>query len=226
MGELFDRYERALKAGKTRGGAVKISGAGKVSGGVYESVLISGAATVDGDIEAERVNVSGSATFRGSVAGEEVTISGSAKVEGSVKGGVFKAAGSLSVAGTVECEEVRTAGALRARAVKGKVVRLAGAFKIEEELSAPLVELKLSNDSNCRYIRGDEVSIERSEGFLQILPFKLIRKGKPALKVELLESKQVRVKDVIIEGRVKAERVELHGNAEVRGSVEGEVVKL
>jgi len=224
MAELFDLYERALRTGKVRGGSVRISGAGRVSGGTYESVTISGSATVDGDVEAETVRVAGSTSFRGSVRAGEISISGSAKVEGSVKGELLKASGSLSVKDVIECEEAWAAGSLRARSLKGKIVRLAGAFKIEDELDAQLVELKLSNDSSCRALRGEEVSIERSGGTFRM--FLRFTRRHPTLKVELLESKLVRAKDVVIEGRIKADRVELYGEAAVVGVVEGEVVKL
>ena len=224
MAEFFDLYERALRTGKVRGGSVRISGAGRVSGGTYESVTISGSATVDGDVEAETVRVAGSASFRGSVRVGEAFIAGSAKVEGSVKGEFLKASGSLSVKDVIECEEAWIAGSLRAQSVKGKIVRLAGAFKIEDKLDAQLVELKLSNESSCRALRGEEVSIERSKDTLKI--FLRLTCRQPTLKVDILESKLVRAKDVVIEGRIKAERVELYGEAAVKGVVEGEVVKL
>lgn len=232
MGELFERYEKALRAKgaslRVPGGSVRISGAGRVSGGVYESVSISGAGKIEGDVEAEEVRVAGSARFHGSVKAGEISLSGSADVEGDVKGGVLKAAGALKVSGAVECEEVRVAGALKARSIKGGAVRVTGAFNVQEDVEAQLVELRLSKSSRCRVLKGDEVKVESSKSHPAAgILFKIIRRDeRPTLTVELLEARRAELKGVVIEGRVKADRVELRGGAEVRGLVEGEIIKL
>lgn len=223
MVELFEQYERALKAPRATGRSARISGVGRIPGGVYESVCISGSGRVEGDIKVKRVSVAGSSRFQGGIEAEEISFAGSVRVDGDLRGGFLKAAGALSVSGVIECDEVRAAGDLRARAVRGQFVRLAGAFNVDEGVEAPLVELKLSGDSRCRIIRGERVTIEPSRG--KAIFLRAVRRRRLALRVELLEADLVKARDVVVEGRVKVGRIELQGSAEIRGPLEGEAVK-
>ncbi len=229
MSELFDRYERALRRGwAAGGGSVSISGAGRIAGGTYESVSIAGSGTVEGDLSAREVEVSGSASFRGSVSAEEVSVSGAVRVHGGVKAGIFKAAGALSVEGLLEASStVKIAGALQAKGVRAPEVRISGSFDVEEGIEGEVVELRLSSDSRAAVIKGGEVRVRR-EG--KVKPFTLLEKllrlrRVPEFKVGRIEAKTLLVEDVLVSGDVKAERVELVGQAEVKGQLEGEVAR-
>jgi cytoskeletal protein CcmA (bactofilin family) len=228
MAELFDAYERALRRkGVVEGGLIKISGAGSIAGGTYEAVHIAGSGTVRGDLSAKEVRVAGSASFQGSVSAEEVSVSGTASVQGDVKASVFKAAGSLTVRGSLEASgSLRVAGALRAARVRAPEVRISGGFEVDE-VEGDLVELELSGGSRAALIRGGEVRVRRAEGGLAsaLLGRLLKLRGVPELEVGRIEARAVLVEDVLVRGDVKAERVEIAGQGEVEGRVEGEVVR-
>jgi cytoskeletal protein CcmA (bactofilin family) len=228
MSELFDRYYEALRKPKVAGGAARISGAGRLAGGRYESVVISGAGSVEGDLEAGEVKCAGATSFRGSVTAVRVSLAGATKVEGNLRAELVKVSGSLRVEGRLEGGEVRVAGALKASSVKGKLVELAGAFSVREGVEGEVVELRLSDDSRAAYVKGVEVAVERARGVVgRGGLFSLLLRGRrtPVFKVNAIEADHVLVDDVAVEGAVKAKRVELRGRGEVRGPVEGEVVR-
>jgi len=223
MGELFDRYYEALRKPKAAGGAARVSGAGRLPGGRYEVVRISGAGSVEGDLEAVEVECAGASSFRGSVTAVRVSLAGATRVEGDLRAELVKAAGSLRVGGALEGDEVRVAGALKASRVKGKLVRLAGAFSVREGIEGEVVELELSNDSRAAYVKGGEVAVKAAERWGPLSVLRL--RPRPTLKVGSIEADFVLVEDAVVEGSVRAKRVELRGKGEVRGPVEGEVVK-
>lgn len=78
----------------------RISGAGHLPGGEYESIHISGSAKIDGDaVCQEDVHVSGAATAKGDLAAKEIHVSGSLQVEGDVHAEAVRVSGSAHVAG-------------------------------------------------------------------------------------------------------------------------------
>ena len=87
----------------------RISGAGHLPGGEYESIHISGSAKIDGDaVCQEDVHVSGAATAKGDLAAKEIHVSGSLQVEGDVHAEAVRVSGSAHVAGGMEvCGEMR-----------------------------------------------------------------------------------------------------------------------
>ena len=90
----------------------RISGAGHLPGGEYESIHISGSAKIDGDaVCQEDVHVSGAATAKGDLAAKEIHVSGSLQVEGDVHAEAVRVSGSAHVAGGMEvCGEMRVSG--------------------------------------------------------------------------------------------------------------------
>ena len=93
----------------------RISGAGHLPGGEYESIHISGSAKIDGDaVCQEDVHVSGAATAKGDLAAKEIHVSGSLQVEGDVHAEAVRVSGSAHVAGGMEvCGEMRVSGSAR-----------------------------------------------------------------------------------------------------------------
>ena len=90
----------------------RISGAGHLPGGEYESIHISGSAKIDGDaVCQEDVHVSGAATAKGDLAAKEIHVSGSLQVEGDVHAEAVRISGSAQFAGSMEvCGEMRVSG--------------------------------------------------------------------------------------------------------------------
>ena len=222
MSHLLDKYEKSIEKKY-----IKISGAGRVAGGRYYSVSISGAGTVDGDLEADVVKVAGSASFNGDVRAGGFVIAGAVKVQGDVTAESVRSAGALSIAGVLKARELKVAGSLKALSVKGNNIMIGGAFRVEGPLEGEHLTISLSDDSRAKLIKGKELKIERSGGgfgFLRLTRL-LKRRKNPLLYVETIEAEKVVIRDVIVEGDVKADSVEILGNGEVKGTVTGSVVR-
>ena len=77
----------------------RISGAGHLPGGEYESIHISGSAQIDGDAVCQGdVHVSGAASAKGDLAAKEIHVSGSMQVEGDAWAEAVRISGSAHVA--------------------------------------------------------------------------------------------------------------------------------
>lgn len=225
MVEIFERYEKTLgKVKKTS--SASITCAGKVIGGSYETVSITGSGSIDGDLDAEEVKAAGSAVFRGNVSASLVSLAGAVKIEGDLKAEYVKAAGSLSLRGVLKADNVMVVGSLKAKSVQGGIINLSGAFGVEEGVEGDEIELKLSDDSSALFIKGLKVEVLRAESsILNLHRFFGLKNKRPRLRVDEIEVAELVVEDVIIEGYVKAEKVVIVGNGDVKGSIEGEIIK-
>ena len=147
---------------KERKGDLKISGSGKISGGIYRNVSISGSADVADDLIAEDVKVSGSCRMLGGVQADAIKVSGSCSIAGDVRVREIKASGAARFGGDVNAKEsvkfsgsAQVAGDIRAHKiaasgrlecggdVEGDAVRLSGIFKIGGLISADEVNIEL-----------------------------------------------------------------------------------
>ncbi len=162
---------------------VTISGSGKIGGGDYGNVRISGAGRVDGDITAEEIRISGSGRVMGSAKAREITVSGSGRftgdvvadsfqgsgacaVEGNMKAGEFRCSGSQRIGGGLTAHYVRCSGTLAVgRNVETDVFTSSGKFNIEGLLSADRVEIRLVGDSQVREIGGEKIEVRGESGF-------------------------------------------------------------
>ncbi len=162
---------------------VSISGSGKIGGGDYGNVRISGAGRVDGDLTAEEIRISGSGRVMGTVRAREITVSGSGRftsdvetesfqgsgacaVEGNLKAGEFRCSGSQRIAGGLTSHYVRCSGTLAVgRNVESDVFTSSGKFNIEGLLSADRVEVRLVGESRVDEIGGEKIEIRGDTGF-------------------------------------------------------------
>ncbi len=123
MSEKFEKYYRRIKGlGKeVEGGILNIGGGAYITGGKYKEINISGGATVDGDVEAERISVSGGATVRGKL-----------------NVGILRVSGGVT-AHSINCEIAEVAGGLSIRggSLKAKTaVIIKGGLKVDGDLEA------------------------------------------------------------------------------------------
>lgn len=120
---------------QTKLGSVKISGAGTIAGGRYDTVHISGSGQAQGAIEANEIHISGSGKFAGdvqavtikssgsinitgNVTAETIKVSGSLHIHGDLNTGLLNVPGSSSVDGEVKAREFHTSGSTK---VQGNV---------------------------------------------------------------------------------------------------------
>jgi cytoskeletal protein CcmA (bactofilin family) len=166
----------------------KIAGAGTITGGRYGNIMIAGAGTVRGDIDALdlRVNgsadivgnvkatslvVSGTATFNGDIASGPVAINGTSDVHGSIEGKLVKVAGTVTVDGPISAQRVEIRGSARIGGdVEAESFDARGVFSIGGLLNAGDVKVRLYGGSDARDIGGETIDV-REDTQWAFLPF-------------------------------------------------------
>ncbi len=238
---IFHDEERE---GNRRKGNVSIAGTGKVAGGVYHTVKISGSGRVEGNLEAEELRISGAGKVEGATKAREVVVtgagrfegpveaetlqcSGACKVEGGLQAKEAKIAGTFKVEGNVKAHYFRSGGVLKVEGdLEAEVVSLAGIVNVTGLLSADRVEMKLEGTSYVREIGGEVIEVRRRQrgGLLEELGIPFFRRpgSLQAASIEgddvYLEgtrAKLVRGKRVTIGPGCRIERVEYEESLEV-----------
>lgn len=121
---------------------VRVSGAGKISGGKYRNVKISGAGTISGDVECISFETSGASNVNGSVNAKEVTVSGASNINGDVKATEVKLSGASEIKGNLDAEEIRISGGSDIKGnITTKKIKVSGASHIRGNLQAEEVEV-------------------------------------------------------------------------------------
>lgn len=160
-----------------RFGGAAISGSGKIAGGMYEDVKISGSGVIDGDIDAWDVKVSGSAKFKGNVVSRSVKVSGSASFHGRIETGECKFSGSGDVAGELQASLLATSGSLSCRGnvrahdlrisgslrtygdVEAESFDVSGSFRVDGLLNASSIDVRVGGPCSAREIGGDRIRV-------------------------------------------------------------------
>ncbi len=238
-----------------RRGSVSIAGSGKVAGGAYHTVKISGSGRVEGDLVAEELRISGAGKVEGAAKVREIVVSGTARFEGPVEAEALQVAGACKVEAGLSAKEVKVAGALKVEGsvkahyfktsgglkvegdLEAEIVALAGKVTVNGLLSADRVEMKLEDSSFVREIGGEVIEIRRRRkgGFLEELGLPFFRRpGKlqasaiegDEVYLEGTEAKLVRGKKVTIGPGCRIERVEYEESLDVHPDAQvGEEVK-
>ena len=159
--------------------SISLSGAGKLTGGDYARVSITGAGKVDGDLKADeirisgagkisgktealQVSVSGSGVFDGPVTADEMAVSGAGRIEGDAKVKEVKCSGSFRVSGSLSSEYVKVSGHIRVGGnLEADIFKASGGFDVEGLLSADKVEIHLGGKCSAREIGGESIHVER-----------------------------------------------------------------
>lgn len=177
----------------------RISGAGHLPGGEYESIHISGSAKIDGDaVCQEDVHVSGAATAKGDLAAKEIHVSGSLQVEGDVHAEAVRISGSAQFAGSMEvCGEMRVSGSAHiCKAARIQQLRAAGSLRLDEGvecerfethggfaiqglLNAEQVEIEVGGACQAGEIGGESVRIYRSATAANTFLSRLLNGARP-----------------------------------------------
>lgn len=158
---------------------VTIAGAGKVTGGVYESVRIAGSGKIDGDVEAKTITTAGSCKIEGNAKAEEFSTAGTCKVTGAVAAGEMKTAGVCTVSGDVTADLFKCSGSQKIGGrLSANYARIAGhcevggdveadkflsegAFQIGGLLSADEIDIRLGGNCHASEIGGERIRVRR-----------------------------------------------------------------
>jgi len=181
---------------------VSISGAGKITGDIHtEELRISGAGKAEGKVEANKIVVSGTVSFADDVIADEMRISGSAHVDGLITAKELKSSGSLKVVGSISSDYIKISGSLRASAdVETEIFRASGGFHIDGLLSADRIEIRIGGRCQAREIGGEQIDIRRGgwreKGILLDGLIKLFTGGgTPGLETTQIEGDEIYLED-------------------------------
>jgi len=219
-------------------GDISIAGAGKVTGGRYRNVTISGAGSINGDIECEKMSVSGAARIKGNVKCENLEISGATGVDGNLLCENISIAGAVSVKGTLKGNKISISGMVRkVQNCECDEFRASGGFSIKEYINADKVNIEIQGKCRADEVVGEEIRVSFSEktgfeGFLNSL-----FSERATLSVDSIEgdniylestiAKVVRGKNITIGERCHIQVIEYSGELNVNeNSKVSEIIKL
>jgi len=158
---------------------VRISGSGKISGGNYGRIVISGSGTVAGDVKAREITVAGSGQFEGDIEVRKITITGSCNIEGKLeadrvisRGGLtvdrdmkaptVKSYGSLAVDGSIIAEDLYFAGSSEVEEnVEAENFTSRGSFRVGGLLTADEIDIWLGSENSAAEVGGSKVKIRK-----------------------------------------------------------------
>lgn len=156
---------------------LRLSGAGNAGGGKFNNVSLSGACSVNGDIEctdlhcsgaseirgsvkAKYIKTSGSSDIKGEVTAEEITISGASHIRGDVNTNNIKTSGSSEIKGNLSANKVEISGASEINGdcnAESFIAR--GGFDIGGLLNADNVDIEMDGKCRVREIGGEKIKV-------------------------------------------------------------------
>lgn len=152
--------------GKMNGGdfgQVEISGFGRLTGDVSaKTITISGAGTVDGNTKADRIRVSGTGNINGSLEGNFVESTGNFKVEGQAVIGELVNEGRCRMGQTLKAQKVLSQGYLSIGGdLEADIFTSKGSFAVDGLLNANLIEIEIRGFCTAKEIGGEEIIIRK-----------------------------------------------------------------
>ncbi|WBW98069.1 polymer-forming cytoskeletal protein [Oceanirhabdus sp. W0125-5] len=141
-------------------GDITLAGAGKVTGGRYRNVTISGAGSVHGDIECEKMSVSGAASIKGNIQCKNLEISGATGVDGNLSCEDINIAGAVSVKGTLNGNKISISGMIRkVQNCECDEFKASGGFTIKEYINADKVDIEVQGKCRVDEVVGEDIRV-------------------------------------------------------------------
>lgn len=224
-------------------GHLMINGLGSSNGGHFDSAVINGKGTVNGDMDCNTFSCNGAVTVNGNVKAEKMKISGTTKItgkiyanslsvdgRGSFQGDVFfdkmSIAGSGSIGGNVKGEELKIQGRIGVdRNCEVESFKSEGQFSIGGLLSAELIEIHTYGECKAKEIGGQTIKVkQKTNFFLDII--KTVKSVKLAAEViegddislENTKAKVVRGNHIIIGENCEIDLVEYKDTFKIIGN--------
>lgn len=122
---------------------ITIEGVGKINGGTYDNIKVSGTASVSSDIVANTVKVSGIATFENNLKTSDLKVSGLVKVNGNMMFTNATISGLVQVRGKVE----------------GEVLKADGGISVSQDINVEKMEATIGKGS-FNNIYGNDIKID------------------------------------------------------------------
>ena len=191
---------------------IDINGIGRLNGGEYNKVSLSGSSKIIGDIKANKIVSSGSCKAFANLEGNYIQISGIMKCDGSLKSsdtieisGSTKAkfinANRLNISGTAkvyeDCsfEKGRISGNLNVDgSCEGRDFKASARLVIGKLLSADIVDINIEGKSSISEIGGERITIRKGRGSFGFSIFPILKKE---LTCELIEGDNIYIESTI-----------------------------
>lgn len=229
-------------------GNLMINGLGTSNGGHFDSAVINGKGTLNGDLVCNSFSCNGTGTVNGDVKSEKMKINGNTKITGKIysktievdgrssfKGDVYfnkmNIAGSGSIGGNVKGEDLKVQGRM---VVEGNCevesFKSEGQFTVGGLLSAETVDIHTYGECIAKEIGGQTITVKQKTNFLLEL-IKSVKSVKLAVDViegddislENTKAKVVRGNHIIIGENCEIDLVEYKDTFKIVGN--GRVTK-
>lgn len=166
-----------------------LNGVGKAMGGRYDSVLIDGIGTVNGDIVCDHMTGNGTIKVNGGIQAGDLTLNGTGSLRGPLNCGSIRADGLLNIGGEVHFGSLDMNGMLKVEAgARGERVEVNGTMKLGGDLqcetlkiygnlqvggllNADQVHIELFGSCSAREIGGEQITIRRRSGEKKLIEF-------------------------------------------------------
>ena len=225
---------------------ISISGSGKIAGGEYDNIRISGSGSMTGDVTVNSVHISGSGRSEsieagvikasgsfhasGRVMAGEIHVSGSAHIEGAIEAGDIRVSGSFHARDVITAKTVRVSGSMHAESgIEADSASISGAAHVKGLLNAETIEISLNGASKINEIGCEQICVRKSGSpsfnFFGIFKMNVGSKSLNANSIEATEAylentvcPVVRAKKAVIGEGCEIGRIEYEESLEVHPS--------
>ena len=219
-------------------GDISVEGVGKVTGGRYRDVSISGAGSVKGDIQCEKMSLSGAASIKGNVQCKKLEIEGATKVEGDLYGENISIEGVVRAKGTLKGNKISISGMVKkVQNCECDEFIASGGFSIKEYINADKVNIEIQGKCRVDEVVGEDISVSFKEKTGVEAFINSLFAERATLSVESIEgdnihlehtiAKVVRGKNITIGEKCHIQVIEYSGELNVSDkSKVSEIIKL
>ncbi|MBQ5771122.1 MAG: hypothetical protein IIW08_08100 [Clostridia bacterium] len=197
---------------------ISISGSGKVAGGEYGNIRISGSGRITDDVICESLHISGSGradnieaieikasgSFHagGSVKANALHVSGSAHIGGAIEGGDIHISGSMHADDIISAKTVHVSGSLHAGSgIEADKAVISGGAKIEGLLNAEEIKIHLGGKCVISEIGGERIQVIKGNNRVN-LSFNFLGMFSKKLTFSMLETNSIEGTEVFLENTI------------------------
>ena len=162
---------------------LKLVGEGSASGGVYETIRVTGQGSIIGDVSSKKAKIVGECTIKGNAEVEQFSIIGKGEIEGDIYCERLKLTGDIQIKNKFKASHVHARGYITSNGnIEIEKMNIKGGFNINGMLNVGELKIDLQlAPSFVREIGGEKITITRRS---------LINRSS-TLEVELIEGDEI-----------------------------------
>jgi cytoskeletal protein CcmA (bactofilin family) len=184
---------------------INLEGIGKVNGGTYKDIKISGIGTILDEITCQEIVCEGVCKAKGSISCNNILVEGTFESYGNIEAN----------------DKISISGMMKAKGnIQGREITIDGKIKIPGLLSGDKIKIIFIGKNHVKEIGGEEIIIfEHKKSLVNkiLMPNKLISDSIEGdiIELENTECEIVRGKNITIKGGCKIKRIEYTGEISV-----------